>query len=145
MRSRGRGDMGRIVGIDYGSRRIGLALSDDGQTLASPRTVAHGEGALYRELERLFAEESVERLVVGLPLNMDGTVGPKAKEVLAFKERLEKRFGIPVDTSDERLSTVQAEDAMREAGLSFAKRARRVDKVAAQILLQAYLDRRRGP
>jgi putative Holliday junction resolvase len=136
--------MARVLGIDYGTRRIGLALSDIGQTLASPMAVVYGEPALYRELERLFAEESVERIVVGLPLNMNGTLGPKAKEAIAFKERLERRFGIPVDTSDERLSTVQAEDALREAGLSFAKRAERIDKVAAQILLQTYLDRRRG-
>ncbi len=135
--------MGRILGIDYGTKRIGLALSDEGQILASPLTVVHGESALYRELERLCAEESVERLVVGLPLNMNGTIGPKAKEVLAFKERLEKRFGLPVDTSDERLSTVQAESALREAGLSFRKRAQKIDKVAAQILLQAYLDQQR--
>lgn len=135
--------MGRILGIDYGTKRIGLALSDSGQILASPLTVVHGETALYRELERLLNEEPVERLVVGLPLNMNGTVGPKAREVLAFKKRLEERFGLPVDTSDERLSTVQADVAMREAGLSFRKRAQRLDKVAAQIVLQAYLDRQR--
>ncbi len=135
--------MGRILGIDYGTKRIGLALSDVGQILATPLTVVHGESALHRELERLCAEESVERLVVGLPLNMNGTIGPKAKEVLAFKERLEKHFGLPVDTSDERLSTIQAEGALREAGLSFRKWAQKIDKVAAQILLQAYLDRQR--
>ncbi len=135
--------MGRILGIDYGTKRIGLALSDEGQVLASPLPVVHGESALHRELEQLCADESVERLVVGLPLNMNGTIGPKAKEVLAFKERLEKRFGLPVDTSDERLSTIQAEAALREAGLSFHKRAQKIDKVAAQILLQAYLDRQR--
>lgn len=135
--------MGRILGIDYGTRRIGLAMSDAGETLAFPLTVVEGERDLHRELERLLAEESVERIVVGLPLNMNGTIGPKAREALAFKARLEKRYGLPVDTSDERLSTVQADDLLREAGLSFSKRAKRVDKVAAQILLQAYLDRRR--
>ena len=133
--------MGRILGIDYGTKRIGLALSDDGQILASPLTVVHGERELHNEIERLFRSESIERFVVGLPLNMNGSIGPKAQEVLAFKARLEKRFGLPVDTSDERLSTIQAEGALREAGLSFRKRAQRIDKVAAQILLQAYLDR----
>lgn len=136
--------MGRILGIDYGTRRIGLALSDDGQVLASPHRVVYSERELHQEIEQLRDRESIERLVVGLPLNMNGTLGPKAKEVLAFKARLEKRFGLPVDTSDERLSTVQAEGALREAGLSFRKRARRIDKVAAQILLQAYLDRQHG-
>ena len=135
--------MGRVLGIDHGTKRIGLALIDSGQVLASPLGVVDGETALYEELERLLAREPIERLVVGLPLNMDGTLGPKAKEVLAFKKRLEERCGLPVDTADERLSTVQAEAALREAGLSLAQRARRVDKVAAQIILQSYLDRER--
>lgn len=99
---------------------------------------------MREELKRLLAEEDVERLVVGLPLNMDGSVGPKAKAVLAFKERLEKEWGVPVDTWDERLTTAQAHAAMRQAGLSGRQRTQRVDAVAAQILLQSYLDRQRA-
>ncbi len=136
--------MGRVIGIDYGTKRFGLALSDTGRTLASPVAVLHGEAALRRELDRLIETEEVDRVVVGLPLNMDGSVGRKAKEVLAFRDRLARSLELPVDTYDERLTTVQAEDLLREAGFSFHQRAERIDKVAAQILLQSYLDRAAG-
>jgi putative Holliday junction resolvase len=135
--------LGKLLGIDHGDRRFGIAISDSTHTFASARAVIEGEEALLRGVEKLIAEEGIERLVLGLPLNMDGTTGPKALAVLAFKERLEKRFGLPVDTWDERLSTVQAQGALREGGLSSRQRAARVDKVAAQIILQSYLDRHR--
>ena len=148
---------GRILAIDYGDRWIGLALTDPSQRVAFPLRVVEGEAALRGEIERLFAEEKIERLVLGLPLNMDGTTGPKGRQVLAFKERLEKEFALPVDTWDERLTTVQAESALRQAeprGRGSQKgrprksrplkRAgdRRVDQIAAQIILQSYLDRK---
>jgi putative Holliday junction resolvase len=137
---------GRLLGIDFGDKRIGLALSDPSRMFAAPLKVVEGEAALREELERLFSEEEVHGIVLGLPLNMDGTVGPKARQVLLFKERLEKEWGKPVETWDERLTTVQAEGALRESGMSARKRAGRVDKIAAQILLQCYLDRQRaGP
>ena len=135
--------MPRILGIDFGDRRFGLALSDPSGMLASAHLVVEGEEGLRKELSRLFAEEEVERIVLGLPVNMDGTLGPKAKQVLAFKERLEVEWKKPVDTWDERLTTVQAQRSLREGGLSRGQRSARVDKVAAQILLQSYLDNRR--
>lgn len=135
--------MGKLLGIDHGERRSGIAISDSTHTFASARAVLEGEEALLREVERLVAEEGIERVVLGLPLNMDGSKGPKALAVLAFKERLEKRLGLPVDAWDERLSTVQAQGALREGGLSSRQRAARVDKVAAQIILQSYLDRQK--
>jgi putative Holliday junction resolvase len=137
--------MARILGIDHGDRRFGVAISDAGGTFASPREVVEGEEALWRALERLIAEEAVERIVLGLPLNMDGSLGPRARKVLAFKERLERRLRLPVDTWDERLSSFQAENLLRAAGVRGRSRARRVDKVAAQIVLQSYLDHRRRP
>lgn len=150
---------GRVLAIDYGDRWIGLALSDPSQLVAFPLRVVEGEAGLRGELERLFAEEKIERLVVGLPLNMDGTTGPKGLQVLEFKERLEREFSLPVDTWDERLTTVQAEASLRQAGLRGTVRGRgpqksgsrkktrdrRVDQIAAQILLQSYLDRKAGP
>lgn len=136
--------MGRILGIDFGDRWIGLALSDPGGIIASPLDVLDGEAALRDALGRLVREKEIERLVVGLPVNMDGTLGPRAKRTLLFKERLEKEWSLPVDTWDERLTTIQAENALRQGTLSGAKRRMRVDKVAAQILLQSYLDRQRA-
>lgn len=135
--------MGRILGIDHGDRRFGLALSDGLKLTARPLLVVEGEEGLRRELKTLLVREEVERIVLGLPVNMDGTLGPKAQQIQAFKEKLEKEWGIPVDLWDERLTTVQAEAALRSGGLSPRERAARVDKVAAQILLQSFLDRLR--
>jgi putative Holliday junction resolvase len=144
--------MGRILGIDHGVKRVGLALSDPSHTIARPLRVVAGEAALFQELPRLLRDEEVERIVLGLPLNMDGSIGPKAMELLAFKERLERRLvealggegAVAVETWDERLTTLQAEGALRSGGLSARERRERVDKVAAQILLQSYLDRQRS-
>ena len=135
--------LGRILGIDYGERRLGLALSDPSHTIATPRQVVAGEAGLRAELPRLIQEEEVERIVLGLPLNMDGSIGPKARQVLAFKERLERQWRLPVEVWDERLTTFQAECALREGGVPPRRRAELLDKVAAQILLQSYLDSRR--
>jgi putative Holliday junction resolvase len=132
--------MGRVLGIDYGEKRIGLALSDPTGSLARALEVVEGEDALWGVLERLGRDEDVDRIVLGLPRNMDGSVGRKAREVMEFKERLERRAGLPVETWDERLTTVEAERYLRAGGIGPRKRGRRVDKVAAQILLQSFLD-----
>ena len=136
--------MSRIVGIDYGDRWSGLALSDPTRILAWPLKVVDGEAALFAELRVLLKEEGVDLIVIGLPLNMDGTVGPRARQVIQLKEKLERELGVPVEAWDERLTTFQAHAALTEGGLSGRKRADRVDKVAAQILLQSYLDRQKG-
>ncbi|MBN1443713.1 MAG: Holliday junction resolvase RuvX [Planctomycetes bacterium] len=135
--------MGRLLGIDYGVKRFGLALSDATQTLASPLEVIEGESALWSRLEELRAQEDIQGFVLGLPRNMDGSLGKKGEEVLAFKNRLEARSDLPVATWDERLTTVEAERSLKAAGLSRGQRRSRVDKVAAQILLQSYLDCRK--
>jgi putative Holliday junction resolvase len=134
----------RVLGVDLGERRVGLALSDPTATYARPLLVVERGEPLWRALAKLIAEEEVGRVVIGLPLNMDGSTGPKAREALAFKQELEKRTGLPAVTWDERLTTVEAEGVLRAAGLSARKRAERVDKVAAQIILQSYLDRERS-
>jgi putative Holliday junction resolvase len=133
----------RILGLDLGDRRIGLALSDPSFTFASPLGVMEGEAALWKELPGLIAEKEVSRIVLGLPVNMDGTLGPRARRALDFKARLETAFHLPVEAWDERLTTFQAQGALREGGLSSRQQAAHVDKVAAQIILQSYLDRQR--
>lgn len=135
--------MPRTLGVDLGDRWIGLALGDPTGTYARPLEVVARGDLFWKAIERLVAEEDVDRVVLGLPLNMDGSTGPRAKEALAFKAEIEKRSGLPVDTWDERLTTVQAEAALRSSGLSGRERAQRVDKVAAQIILQSYLDRQK--
>ncbi len=135
--------MARVVGIDHGDRRFGVAISDAGGVLASPRDVVPGEDALMRYLDRLVPEEEIGELVVGLPLNMDGSSGPRVKKVLAFCARLEQRFGLPVHTWDERLTSYQAEGLLVDAGIRGRKKKRKVDKVAAQLILQGWLDHRR--
>ncbi|MBI4583606.1 MAG: Holliday junction resolvase RuvX [Planctomycetes bacterium] len=134
--------MARILAIDYGTRRFGLALSNPLASIALPLEVVEGEESLYSFLEDLLEEKEVELLVLGLPRNMNGSLGPKAKEVLKFKDRLAARIPRPIELWDERLTTVQAEQALRESGLSLKKRREKVDKVAAQILLQSFLDSR---
>jgi putative Holliday junction resolvase len=135
----------RLLGIDYGDRRFGLALTDRSGAVALPLDVVEGEEALWRRLTELLSEEEIQQIVLGLPRNMDGTLGPKAKQVLAFKTRLEARLGLSVETWDERLTTVQAERLLRDGGLSSRDRRRsRVDMVAAQILLQSYIEAQRA-
>lgn len=134
--------------MDPGNRRIGLALSDISQTIARPLDVIQGEQALFAGLPELVEREEVTKIVIGLPLSLDGSIGPKAREVLKFRERVEKFLAaleepfqnVQVESWDERLTSVQAEVALRSGDLSARKRRARVDKVAAQILLQCYLD-----
>ena len=135
----------RILGLDVGTRRIGIAMSDE------LLITAQGVESLYRKeikadleaINKLIRENNVSEVVVGLPLNMDGTYSAKTKEVIEFMDNLSKAIGVPVKTWDERLTTVQAEKTLLEADMSRAKRKRVIDKVAAQVILQGYLDSRK--
>jgi len=141
-----RSDATRILAIDHGDRRFGLAISDPDGSIAFALEVVEGEAALLEMLPGLLDDRAVERVVLGLPLNMDGTMGPRVALVLEFRKRLEDLLAVEVEVWDERLTTVEAERSLREAGCSPRQRRRVVDKVAAQILLQSYLDtRRRAP
>ncbi len=132
--------MGRLLGIDHGDVRIGIALSDETAFLASPlTTVRNGKGAIG-EIVALVVEYAVETIVIGLPRNMDGSYGPATEKVRAFAEKLKAQTDVPVAEWDERLSTVSAHNDLREAGLDGRKRKDVVDKVAARIILQNYLD-----
>ncbi len=138
--------MGRILGIDYGRRRIGLAISDVGEALASPLTTLEANGNAEddaRKVVEVADAEDATAFVVGLPLNMDGTEGPQAKLTRAFGARLERGApGRPVTFWDERLSSFAADQLLAQADLTRAKRKKRRDPIAAQVVLQAYLDAR---
>ena len=138
---------GKIAGIDYGTVRIGIAVSDADRILASPyetyirkspdQNIQEKEAQYF---QRLVSEERITRFVLGLPLHLSGDLSEKAKEVLRFGRWLTHATGIEVDYMDERYTTVEAERLLRAAGLTDKKRKERRDKLAAQILLSAYLE-----
>lgn len=134
--------MGRILGIDHGDVRIGIAMSDETAFLASALCTVDSTNAGMDQILALVAEHRVEKIVVGLPRNMDGSFGPATEKVRKFIEKLKTQTDIPVVEWDERLSTVSAHHALREAGLDGRRRKGVVDQVAAQIILQNYLDAR---
>jgi putative holliday junction resolvase len=132
----------RVLGIDPGARRIGLALSDPEGRFALPLEAVQVRG-VEQTVQRLAAEAvrlSAERLVVGLPLRMDGSEGESARLARKLGERLHAATGLPVVLWDERLTTRAAERALAEAGTRGARRKQAVDSVAAALLLQSYLD-----
>ncbi len=133
----------RLLAIDHGNRWFGLALSDPMQLIARPLEVVEGEEGVIQRIGELIVEEGIVELVVGLPLNMDGTAGPKAAQVREFIKKLENQFQLPVHEWDERLSSFEAETYLREGGLKGHQIKEKVDMVAAQILLQGFLDSRK--
>ena len=136
--------MPRVLGLDYGEKRLGFALSDPGEMLATPLTVitCGNEQEALSETARVCKETGAGRLVVGMPINMNGTRGPAAQKVEQFIQKLSGILAIPIETWDERLSTKSATDVLIEAGTSRRRRREVVDKLAAQIFLQNYLDAR---
>ena len=138
--------MSVILGVDYGERRIGLAVSDELMIAANPLdTIARTtEQRDLAAIEKLVRQRNVERIVVGLPLNMDGSEGPMAKAVREFAGKL-SGLGIEIEFWDERLSTRAAESTLLEADFTRKKRKGLRDKVAAAWLLQGYLDARKKP
>ncbi len=141
---------GRILGVDFGLKRIGLAISDPLKVIASPlenveagHTVESSAKKLVAHLETLKKEKGyhIEAIVIGLPLHMNGAESDRSSLVRAFKEHVASLSGLPVELFDERLSSVQADRALMESGFSRKKRAQVVDRVSAQIVLQTYLSR----
>ena len=135
---------GRILGLDVGDRRIGIALSDETRFIATPHSVYTriGWGPDVKHLKKLYEDSAAVLVVCGLPKNMDGSVGFQAEKVMAFAEKL-KEAGLPVEFQDERLSTVSAHQALIEGGMRREDRKGTVDKVAAAVILQTYLDAHR--
>jgi len=132
----------RVLGLDFGSKRIGLAISDGLGITAQPLDTITPDK--LHTLNELIKEYEVEELVVGLPLNMNGSKGPKAEEAIAFVEELKKTISVPIKMWDERLTTMAVEKELIRADVSRKKRKRSIDKLAAQLILQGYLDAQRA-
>jgi putative Holliday junction resolvase len=132
----------RVLAIDYGSVRIGLALSDPTGTLARPLPFvpARGDAKLARELAALAQKEQAELILLGLPRNMDGSHGDAAAKVKTFAAALGQATKIPIQLADERLTTVQASRQLHEAGKDTRAQRGRIDSEAATVLLQGWLD-----
>ena len=134
----------RILAIDLGEKRIGLAISDALGITAQglPTIQIKNEQEICPKIMETINERNVTQLVFGLPKNMNGTLGPQAKKVQECAQKLKQLSGLPVDFEDERLSTVRAEQVLLEADTSRAKRKKVIDKLAAVIILQSYLARK---
>jgi len=132
----------RILAIDYGTARIGLALSDPTGTLARPLPYlpARADAKMAREIAALAAKESVVRILLGLPRQMNGELGEAAEKVKAFAATLGQATAIPLRLVDERLSTIQASRQLHDAGRNTRKQRERIDSEAAAVFLQSYLD-----
>jgi putative holliday junction resolvase len=133
----------RYLAVDYGRKRTGLALCDEGETMASPLVVVEGTTGLIERIKQTLAREKIGTIVLGLPLNMDGTEGPQAAEVRTFGGLLQQRLKVPVEFFDERLSSFDAEDKLGAMDLTRGKKKKRLDAIAAAAFLQAFLDSRR--
>lgn len=134
----------RIMGLDYGDRRIGVALSDAMGWTAQPLEMIERKpgGGEFERIAELVGEHGVSEIVVGLPKNMNGTIGERGEICMAFAEALRQKLSIPVHLWDERLTTAAATRTLLEADVSRRKRKQVVDKMAAALLLQNYLDSR---
>ncbi len=133
----------RCLGLDLGTKTLGLALSDKSNTIASPYRVLRWDGEnydlLFKDLDMIIDDNGITNLVLGLPKNMNNTLGFAAERSLKFKEALEKRYSLEVTLIDERLSTVEATNYLLDADMSRKKRKKVVDGVAASIILDTYL------
>lgn len=136
----------RILAIDLGDAHTGVAISDEGEFLCGESRVIHSwkEDTVLEELAELARARNVGALVLGLPVNMDGSEGPRAEHCRAFAQRLQTRTGLPVALWDERRTTVDAHRILLEAGKNGKKRKKTVDAVAAALILEGYLAWRRN-
>lgn len=136
----------RILAIDYGTRRVGLAISDELQATARPLAVLQrtNRRELFRNLRKICRNHGVARILVGHPLHLSGDSSPMAEESSKFAARLRKELGLDVELADERLTTWEARQTVRESGVSSRRKSVPVDDVAAALLLREYLNRRSG-
>jgi len=132
---------GRVLGLDYGTRRVGVAVSDPLGITAQPRVVLDArDPRLMEQIAGLATELGVERVVVGLPVSLNGTEGPAAAAAREFAAAVGEATGLPVELADERFTSVSAERVLVQAGLSGRRRRAVRDRVAAAVMLQAYLE-----
>ena len=131
----------RCLGIDFGSSRIGIAVSDDLGMLAHPLETIRNDSEFLSRLQQIVLQKGVSRIVVGIPRNMDGSYGPAAEKAKLFLSQLKSKFaGVQLIAWDERLTTVEAQRLLHAAGRDIKKSRPVIDQVAAQVLLQSYLD-----
>jgi putative Holliday junction resolvase len=132
----------RILGLDVGERRIGVAVADESVRVALPITIVERRepSADLDAIARLVQDQGAEAIVIGLPISLNGSLGPQAQAVKAFGQKLSARLALPIEYWDERLSTVEADRRLADAGRSGAKAKAKRDAAAAAIVLQSYLD-----
>ena len=139
----------RTLGLDYGSKTVGVAVTDPlGLTAQGVEIIRRQKEnhlrKTYQRIRELCEQYDVEKIVLGLPLNMDDTMGDRAEKTLEFKKELERRFSVPVLLVDERLTTVEAIEIMDDAGIKVSEREKYVDMIAATIILQDYMNSTEG-
>ena len=135
----------RYLGLDLGTKTLGVAVSDKTGLIATSLTILRHDNNfdfLIEELKKIIKEKEIETIVLGLPKNMNNTIGERGEMVLSFKEKLEESIPLPVILEDERLTTKVAENILITADVSRKKRKKVIDKMAANVILQSYLDRR---
>ena len=137
----------KYLGLDLGTRTLGVSISDITKTIASAYKTIHFNDEDYdeaiKQLTPIIKDENIEKIILGFPKNMNNSIGPRAEATLAFKEMLEKTFNLQVIMQDERLSTREATSYMIQADMSRKKRKKKIDSLAANIILQTYLDKRK--
>ncbi len=136
----------RYMGLDYGTKTVGVALSDERFILAQPYTTIEREKAdklrrTLAALEEIVKEQNVGKIILGYPKYLNNTEGDRCEATVQFKEKLEKRLGLPVELWDERLTTVEADRILDDMGVAGSSHKTYVDKIAASLILQNYLDR----
>ena len=138
----------RYLGLDLGTKTLGISISDTTKTIASTlKTIRFDEydySSILPELKSIIDDYQISKIVLGMPKNMNNTVGYRCEETIKFKELLISTFNIEVVLQDERLSTVEATNYMLKADISRKKRKKKIDSLAANIILQTYLDREKG-
>ena len=138
----------KYLGLDLGTRSLGISISDLTKTVATTYSTIHFEEKNYKkaldELSTIIEKEPIEKIILGYPKNMNGSIGPRALETEQFKKDLEHKFNIKVELQDERLSTKEASSYMIKADISRKKRKQKIDSLAANIILQTYLDKEKG-
>lgn len=135
----------RILGLDYGDKTVGVAVTDVlGFTAQPVTTVVRGRSSklrkTYQELEKIIEQYSVEKIVVGMPYNMDGSEGERTEKTRAFISELSRRTGLEIIEVDERLTTVEADEVLQDMGVPASERKAYIDKIAAAIILKSYLN-----
>ena len=137
--------MGRWLSIDYGEKNIGLAITDPLKIFVTPLTTIENKSdkSIFTNLQEIFLKQEIEKIIVGLPLSLEGNDTEKTKEVRLFFEKLSKKTVIPIEWWDERFSTVEANEFLKKKGMNWKESRKIIDQVAAAVILTNYLENRR--